>query len=347
MGLKPVASSGSVAPPAVQRIEAHTKIYGNWWNHLVNTTHYNGPLPTRGLRLEWWEIDDHSPLRPPSEPVLLTAGHLGLPLSDERSYGPVDDRMLPFIASMEYDPTGATWYEIVIFNYEGQNHPYHLHGFHACITGYNYTEIPLQQNPSFDKETGQLVYKPELYGIPGLGEDAPCTMADSFTIPYFGFVVMRVRSDNPGIWLFHCHMDYHLAAGMGFFLDVKRSGGGDDPYGLGPPPDGMPMCGKGGSWAGNKGNGGGGQQEADVPSTATALGSDGGQGQAAAGQSGGRGGSLLREAAGWAGRHGGGDGWLQSASLVLAGTLLGYALSLLSAWRGRRGDPSFRPMEYK
>ena len=39
---------------------------------------------------------------------------------------------------------------------------------------------------------------------------------------YFGFVVMRVRSDNPGIWLVHCHMDYHLASGMGFALDIRQ-----------------------------------------------------------------------------------------------------------------------------
>ena len=32
---------------------------------------------------------------------------------------------------------------------------------------------------------------------------AECTIADTFTVPYFGFVVLRVRSDNPGIWLFH------------------------------------------------------------------------------------------------------------------------------------------------
>lgn len=70
MGLKPLAET--VAEPAVERIEVHTKIYGNWWNHLVNTTHYNGPLPTRGLRLEWWEVDGHAPLYQPSEPVLVS-----------------------------------------------------------------------------------------------------------------------------------------------------------------------------------------------------------------------------------------------------------------------------------
>ena len=25
---------------------------------------------------------------------------------------------------------------------------------------------------------------------------------------------MRFRADNPGAWMMHCHMDWHLAAGM-------------------------------------------------------------------------------------------------------------------------------------
>ena len=28
--------SDAVVPPAVERIEVHSKIYGNWWNHLVS-----------------------------------------------------------------------------------------------------------------------------------------------------------------------------------------------------------------------------------------------------------------------------------------------------------------------
>ena len=100
MGLKPLAGAEGPAQRCEARIEAHTKVYGNWWNHLVNTTDYPGPLPTRGLRLEWWEIDDFAPLHPPSEPILLTQGHLGLPLSDQRSFGPVDPRLMPFIAQV-------------------------------------------------------------------------------------------------------------------------------------------------------------------------------------------------------------------------------------------------------
>ena len=29
-----------------------------------------------------------------------------------------------------------------------------------------------------------------------------------------GHLVLRFRSDNPGIWLFHCHIEWHVASGL-------------------------------------------------------------------------------------------------------------------------------------
>lgn len=252
---------------------------------------------------------------------------------------------MPYIAKMEYDPVNPRWYECVIFNYEGQNHPYHLHGFHVHIIGYNYTETRMQMQPNFDPEAEQLIYDPALYGrnashvsehlisgtflrdcllfagIPDLGEAAPSIMADTFTIPYFGFVVLRIRSDNPGIWLFHCHMDYHLAAGMGFVLDVQQSGGG---YGLGPPPNGMPMCNAGASW--------GGPGEGEAAASSLAVGG-------AVGASG-----LWEHASGLGkGWHAGSSsGLLGSTGLVLVGTALGYALAARAG--APRGGDGFAPM---
>ena len=34
--LSAVASLPASESPAVERIEVHSKIYGNWWNHLVS-----------------------------------------------------------------------------------------------------------------------------------------------------------------------------------------------------------------------------------------------------------------------------------------------------------------------
>jgi iron transport multicopper oxidase len=29
-----------------------------------------------------------------------------------------------------------------------------------------------------------------------------------------GNMVLRFRADNPGVWLFHCHLEWHLASGL-------------------------------------------------------------------------------------------------------------------------------------
>lgn len=29
-----------------------------------------------------------------------------------------------------------------------------------------------------------------------------------------GNIVLRFRADNPGIWLFHCHVEWHVASGL-------------------------------------------------------------------------------------------------------------------------------------
>jgi iron transport multicopper oxidase len=29
-----------------------------------------------------------------------------------------------------------------------------------------------------------------------------------------GNIVLRFRSDNPGVWLFHCHIEWHVASGL-------------------------------------------------------------------------------------------------------------------------------------
>lgn len=37
---------------------------------------------------------------------------------------------------------------------------------------------------------------------------------DTFTVPAESHVVVRFRADNPGIWVMHCHVAWHLEAGM-------------------------------------------------------------------------------------------------------------------------------------
>jgi iron transport multicopper oxidase len=37
---------------------------------------------------------------------------------------------------------------------------------------------------------------------------------DVANVPANGYMVLRFRADNPGVWFFHCHIEWHVAAGM-------------------------------------------------------------------------------------------------------------------------------------
>lgn len=45
-------------------------------------------------------------------------------------------------------------------------------------------------------------------------------LRDTVQIPSRGYAVLRFRADNPGVWLFHCHIAWHLASGMAMVVDV-------------------------------------------------------------------------------------------------------------------------------
>jgi FtsP/CotA-like multicopper oxidase with cupredoxin domain len=45
-------------------------------------------------------------------------------------------------------------------------------------------------------------------------------LKDTVMVPDVGFVVIRFLADNPGYWMFHCHVDWHLNNGMALIIKV-------------------------------------------------------------------------------------------------------------------------------
>ena len=41
---------------------------------------------------------------------------------------------------------------------------------------------------------------------------------DTVTLPAGGYLRLRWIVDNPGAWLTHCHIDWHLYVGLGFVM---------------------------------------------------------------------------------------------------------------------------------
>lgn len=60
---------------------------------------------------------------------------------------------------------------------------------------------------------------------------------DTVIVPSQGFIRIRFRSCNPGYWAFHCHIEYHMHAGMTAIIKVG------DRSDIRPPPMKFPTCG--------------------------------------------------------------------------------------------------------
>ncbi|KAK8384269.1 hypothetical protein O3P69_009199 [Scylla paramamosain] len=66
-------------------------------------------------------------------------------------------------------------------------------------------------------------------------EHAP--LKDTVTVPSGGYTVLRFLASNPGYWLFHCHLTFHVEMGMAMVFYVAGN------HAAPPPPDDLPRCG--------------------------------------------------------------------------------------------------------
>ena len=149
-------------------------------------------------------------------------------------------------------PFGKT-VRFVLTSIGDQTHPIHLHGhsFWVVDSGYGYYNSQtgfiekstnalscLKDQSDFNNTDNQPCttvrwrdgYKPKIY----LNASTP--RMDTILVPAGSYVVIQFRSDNPGYWFFHCHIQEHLLEGMAMVVAV-------DPSRQNPPPEGMHTCG--------------------------------------------------------------------------------------------------------
>ncbi|KAK9889606.1 hypothetical protein WA026_006979 [Henosepilachna vigintioctopunctata] len=111
------------------------------------------------------------------------------------------------------------------------SHPFHLHGHTFNVIGIGRSpdkkvkKISLKHAIDLDK-AGLLFRK---FNVP--------PAKDTIAVPNNGYVVLRMRADNPGFWFFHCHFLFHIAVGMSLVLQVGER------TDLPPIPVGFPTCG--------------------------------------------------------------------------------------------------------
>lgn len=81
-------------------------------------------------------------------------------------------------------------------------HPWHLHGYSFWVIG--------QGAGTFDIDTD-----PANFNL------IDPVLRDSVTLWPLGWTAIRVKADNPGAWMWHCHLPAHIVMGMGMTLIVS------------------------------------------------------------------------------------------------------------------------------
>lgn len=107
------------------------------------------------------------------------------------------------------------------------NHPFHLHGQGFRVVAMERikpTGIRIEEIQELDRR-GLIVRRLK---------DAP--MKDTITVPDGGFTIIRFVADNPGWWLFHCHIEFHIEVGMALVFKVG------DVSEMKSAPSNFPMC---------------------------------------------------------------------------------------------------------
>ncbi|KAL8760372.1 MAG: hypothetical protein Q9184_003378 [Pyrenodesmia sp. 2 TL-2023] len=121
----------------------------------------------------------------PKVPTLYSALTSGTEASNPAIYGA---NTIPFVLQKN------EVVEIVLNSMDPGKHPFHLHG-HAFQTVVRSQE-----------EAGVYVGNETFPEFP--------MRRDTVLVRPNGNIVLRFQADNPGIWLFHCHIEWHVTSGL-------------------------------------------------------------------------------------------------------------------------------------
>ncbi|GMF23402.1 unnamed protein product [Phytophthora lilii] len=115
--------------------------------------------------------------------------------------------------------------EVILMNDVIEQHPFHLHSHVAWVVGSGFAsaeDVYSNKLPP-SKLAGPMVR--DVYTVP------PCEVDEKGACIKVGYTILRFKADNPGVWMMHCHIDWHMAIGMGMILvegeaELQRQGPG-------------------------------------------------------------------------------------------------------------------------
>jgi FtsP/CotA-like multicopper oxidase with cupredoxin domain len=98
---------------------------------------------------------------------------------------------------------------VIINNFVNISHPIHLHGHDFYVLGSGPTSETDVINFDMQRDSATLNYEYPPY-------------RDTVSVPQQSWLAIGFIADNPGSWLFHCHIAFDLEAGMGVIFNVNN-----------------------------------------------------------------------------------------------------------------------------
>ncbi|BAP73321.1 iron transport multicopper oxidase FET5 [Kluyveromyces marxianus] len=129
----------------------------------------------------------------PKVPTLLTALSAGELATNAAIYG---DNINAFV--LEHGEV----VEVVVNNHDSGRHPFHMHGHIFQVVQKSEGKEDGEEPIDYDEKNPVSPYP-----------DYPI-LRDTVVVEPLGHVVLRFKATNPGVWLFHCHVDWHLEQGL-------------------------------------------------------------------------------------------------------------------------------------
>lgn len=152
------------------------------YDHQVNLT-IDFQVTTDGMNRGMF---NELPYLSPKVPTLNTLLSMGADAMNIDVYGPQTQAFIFKHLDM---------IELVLNNLDGNAHPFHLHGHTFQMVA-----------------SGEGVYDGNRSAVNwNLNNPA---QRDTIRVAGEGFSIIRFRADNPGVWMFHCHIDWHLESGL-------------------------------------------------------------------------------------------------------------------------------------
>lgn len=192
--------SSGTTPPSAMSMSSGTMSSGRMTTEATSTT---DSMASSDMVLASFSIDNKAftSYKTPEVPTLLAIAS-GTKVSEL----PVESNII----ELQY----GKHVEIVLVNLNSIEHPFHAHGYRPWIVAKG-TMPAASSIPSALNLQNPIAR--DVFTVP------PCTTDMNAKCIDVGYVVLRLDASNAGAWIFHCHIDWHMAMGLSTTLVTGSS----------------------------------------------------------------------------------------------------------------------------